>query len=156
MRAVIQRVSRASVEIEGKINGEIGNGLAVLLGVMEGDTKNHAQFLAKKLVELRIFTDENDKMNLSVKDVNGEVLVISQFTLGADCSHGRRPSFINAAKPAVATEIYDYFVEQVKLLQNNNVQTGIFGADMKFSLLNDGPVTIIFDTNEMGFKSNET
>ncbi len=155
MRAVIQRVTEASVEIDGKINGEIGNGLAVLLGVMEGDTKSHAAYLAKKLVELRVFTDDNDKMNLSVKDVNGEVLVISQFTLGADCSHGRRPSFINAAKPAIANEIYEHFVEQVNLLQDNKVQTGIFGADMKFSLLNDGPVTIIFDTNEMGFKTNE-
>lgn len=155
MRAVIQRVKNASVEIDGKVNGEISNGLAVLLGVMESDTKKHADFLAKKLVELRIFTDDNDKMNLSVKDINGEILIISQFTLGADCSHGRRPSFIKAAKPPIANELYEYFVDQVKLLQNNDVQTGIFGADMKFSLLNDGPVTIIFDTDEMRFKNNE-
>lgn len=155
MRAVIQRVTSAAVRVDGKISGEIKQGLAVLLGVMEGDSKHHAEYFAKKLVELRIFTDDNDKMNLSVQDINGEVLVISQFTLGADCSHGRRPSFINAAKPPIANEIYEHFVEQVGLLQKNPVQTGIFGADMEFSLVNDGPVTIIFDSNEMGFQSNE-
>lgn len=152
MKAVIQRVEKASVEIAGKINGEIKNGVAVLLGVMEGDSKAHADFLAKKLVELRIFTDENDKMNLSVLDVNGEILVVSQFTLGADCSHGRRPSFIAAAKPDLANELYEYFVKQVETLLKKTVPTGVFGADMKLSLVNDGPVTIIFDTAEMGFK----
>lgn len=152
MRAVIQRVTRASVEIEGKINSEIKNGLAVLLGVMEGDGKGEAEFLAKKLCELRIFTDENDKMNLSVQDVGGEILIISQFTLGADCSHGRRPSFINSAKPPIANELYEYFVQCVDGIMGVPSKTGIFGADMKFSLLNDGPVTIIFDTVQMGYK----
>lgn len=154
MRAVIQRVKKASVAIDEKINGEISSGLLVFLGVLEGDLERHADFLAKKLVELRIFTDENDKMNLSVMDIKGEILVISQFTLGADCSHGRRPSFIKAMKPPVANELYEYFVRRVGELLGKQVQTGIFGADMSVSLINDGPVTIIFDTDEMGFKPN--
>ena len=110
MRAVIQRVREASVTVEGRVTGQIGQGLAVLLGVLEGDTREEAAFLARKLVELRIFTDEADKMNRSVTDVGGGVLVISQFTLGADCSHGRRPSFIRAARPDVANELYEYFL----------------------------------------------
>lgn len=152
MRAVIQRVEKASVTANGKFNGEIGKGLAVLLGVMEGDTEKEAEFLAKKLTELRIFTDENDKMNLSVQDVGGEILIISQFTLGADCSHGRRPSFINSAKPPVANELYEHFVKSVDSIMGVPSKTGVFGASMKFELINDGPVTIIFDTVEMGFK----
>lgn len=149
MRAVIQRVSKASVTIDTKVNGEIKKGLAVLLGVIEGDTKQHAEFLAKKLCELRIFEDENEKMNRSVIDEDGGVLVISQFTLAADCSHGRRPSFIKAARPETAIPIYEHFVSQVEALLKKPVATGVFGADMQFELLNDGPVTIIFDTDEM-------
>lgn len=149
MKAVIQRVSNASVSIDGKINGEIENGLAVLLGVLEGDCKAYAEFLAKKLIELRIFTDENDKMNRSVIDETGGVLIISQFTLAADCSHGRRPSFIKAARPETAIPIYEHFVASVEKLLKRKVETGIFGASMQLSLCNDGPVTILFDTDEM-------
>lgn len=149
MRAVIQRVREASVTVEGRVTGQIGQGLAVLLGVLEGDTREEAAFLARKLVELRIFTDEADKMNRSVTDVGGGVLVISQFTLGADCSHGRRPSFIRAARPDVANELYEYFLECVRSQFSGPVKTGIFGAHMDFRLWNDGPVTILFDTAEM-------
>lgn len=149
MRAVIQRVAEASVIVDGKITGKIQKGLAVLLGVMEGDTKAQAEFLAKKLCELRIFTDEADKMNLSVSDISGSVLIISQFTLGADCSHGRRPSFIRAARPEEARTLYEYFVDCVRKKFDGSVETGVFGAHMEFHLVNDGPVTIWFDTEEM-------
>ena len=149
MRAVIQRVREASVTVEGRVTGQIGQGLAVLLGVLEGDTREEAAFLARKLVELRIFTDEADKMNRSVTDVGGGVLVISQFTLGADCSHGRRPSFIRAARPDAANELYEYFLECVRSQSSGPVETGVFGAHMDFRLWNDGPVTILFDTAEM-------
>lgn len=149
MRAVIQRVEFASVEVDGKVNGKIGNGLAVLLGVMENDSEAEADFLAKKLCELRIFTDENDKMNLSVTDIGGEILVISQFTLAADCSHGRRPAFIAAAKPPVAIPLYERFVAKTEEIMGKPTATGVFGADMKLQLVNDGPVTIIFDTDDM-------
>lgn len=153
MKAVIQRVSEASVTVEGTVTGQIGTGLAVLLGVMEGDSKEEAAFLAKKLVELRIFTDDNDKMNLSVEDVQGGILVISQFTLGADCSHGRRPSFVRAARPEIAKELYEYFVECIRGRFGGYVGTGVFGAHMEFRLLNNGPVTILFDSDEMMKKS---
>ena len=149
MRALIQRVSHAKVTVDGTVTGEIGEGLAVLLGVMEGDTEKQAEFLAGKLCGLRIFTDENDKMNLSVGDVGGGILVISQFTLGADCSHGRRPSFIRAAKPEIAERLYEYFVGCVCAQFDGPVGTGVFGAHMEFELLNNGPVTIWFDTDEM-------
>lgn len=149
MRAVIQRVTGASVEIDGKINGEIGGGLAVLLGVMENDEERHADFLAKKLCELRIFTDENDKMNLSVMDIKGSLLVVSQFTLAADCSHGRRPAFIAAARPEKAIPLYERFVSETERIMEKPTATGVFGADMKLSIVNDGPVTIIFDTDDM-------
>lgn len=154
MRAVIQRVTEASVTVDGKITGQIGHGLAVLLGVMEGDTEAQAEFLAKKLCELRIFTDENDKMNRSVQDVQGGILVISQFTLAADCSHGRRPSFIRAARPEQAIPLYEHFIACCREYQSGPVETGIFGADMAFRLCNDGPVTILFDTDEMERKKN--
>ena len=148
MRAVIQRVAEASVAVEGKITGQIEKGLAVLLGVMEGDGPAEADLCAKKLVELRIFEDENEKMNLSVSDMGGGILILSQFTLGADCSHGRRPSFIRAARPEQAIPLYERFIKSVKERFSGPVETGVFGADMKFRLLNDGPVTILFDTDE--------
>lgn len=149
MRAVIQRVTSASVKVDGKITGQIDNGFLVLLGVTHEDEQTQAALLAKKISEMRIFTDENDKMNLSLKQVGGSVLAVSQFTLYADCSHGRRPSFINAAKADKANELYEYFCRCLKDNGIENVQTGIFGADMKVSLLNDGPVTIILDTDEL-------
>ena len=149
MKAILQRVTSASVEVEGKLVGEIQNGFLVLLGVAQGDTEKEADALAAKISTLRVFTDENDKMNLSLADINGGVLVISNFTLYADCSHGRRPSFIAAARPEVAEPLYEYFC---KKLSDNGVavvEKGIFGADMKVSLLNDGPVTIDLDSKDL-------
>lgn len=144
MKLVIQRVDDAKVEVEDKIIGKIGQGFLVLLGVAPEDTKEIADFLVHKLVNLRVFTDENDKMNLSVKDINGEILIVSQFTLYANCKNGNRPSFEQAAKPEQANELYEYFVEKCKE-ENINVQTGKFGAHMQVSLLNNGPVTIILE-----------
>lgn len=143
MKLVIQRVKNAEVEVDGKIVGKIDRGFLVLLGVTHDDTKEKADYLVKKLCQLRVFTDENGKMNLSLKDVNGELLVVSQFTLYADCTQGNRPSFINAAKQDKAEELYEYFCKECREKYNLNVEKGIFGADMKVSLLNDGPVTII-------------
>lgn len=147
MKAVIQRVSRASVTVDGEITGQINKGFLVLLGVVDGDTEAEMKLLAKKVAEIRIFTDENDKMNLSLDKVDGEVLVVSQFTLCADVSHGRRPSFINSAPPKVANELYEAFCEELRALGVKKVATGIFGAEMKVELLNDGPVTILMDTD---------
>lgn len=144
MKAVIQRVKNADVKVDGKTTGEIGQGLLVLLGVGPEDTEKTADEMVQKICKLRIFTDENDKINLSVKDINGEILVVSQFTLYADCQKGNRPSFVNAAPPDKAEQLYEYFKEQCKK-EVKNVQCGIFGADMKVSLLNDGPVTIILE-----------
>ena len=144
MRLVVQRVKKAKVEVEGKTVGSINQGFLVLLGVTHTDTKAEADYLVKKLCNLRVFEDENGKMNLGLKDVGGELLIVSQFTLYADCSQGNSPSFINAAKPDVANELYEYFCEKCKE-QNIKVEKGIFGADMKVSLLNDGPVTIILE-----------
>lgn len=149
MKAVIQRVLSARVETEGKINGEIGQGFMVLLGVLEGDGEKEADFLAKKISELRIFTDENEKMNLSLLDIDGGLLVVSQFTLAADCSHGRRPSFIKAARPETAIPLYERFIAVSEQLLSKKVPTGIFGADMQVYIQNDGPVTIILDTAEI-------
>lgn len=144
MKIVVQRVKNAQVEVEGKTVGKINQGFLVLLGVTYGDTKEQADYLVKKLCNLRVFKDENDKMNLGLKDINGELLIVSQFTLYADCSNGNRPSFINAGKPEQAEKLYEYFCE--KCSENNiHVEKGTFGADMKVSLLNDGPVTIIIE-----------
>ena len=146
MRLVVQRVKESQVEVEGKIVGHINKGFLVLLGIKHSDTKEDADYLVKKLVNLRIFSDENDKMNLALKDVNGELLIISQFTLYGDCKKsGNRPSFSDSAKPDIAIPLYEYFIEECKK-QIAIVETGIFGADMKVSLLNDGPVTIIIDS----------
>lgn len=150
MRAVIQRVKYASVTINGAVKSKIEQGFLILFGAGEGDTKEDAELLAKKTAGMRIFCDENDKMNLSLADIGGSVIVVSQFTLYADCRRGNRPSFTNAAPPAEANELYEYFV---KLLRDEHgiqdVQTGEFGADMKVELLNDGPVTIILDSEEL-------
>ncbi|MGN1330189.1 MAG: D-aminoacyl-tRNA deacylase [Clostridia bacterium] len=144
MKLVIQRVNNASVTVDKKITGKIEKGFLVLLGVTHSDTKETADYLVKKLCNLRVFMDENEKMNLSIKDIDGELLVVSQFTLYADCQKGNRPSFVNSAKPDIANELYEYFVEKCKS-EVKNVQTGIFGAHMKVELLNDGPVTIILE-----------
>lgn len=141
MKAVIQRVKHAQVEVDKKIVGKINEGFLILLGVAPDDTKEKADAMVKKITKLRIFEDENEKMNLSIQDIKGELLVVSQFTLYADCSGGNRPSFINAAKPDLANELYEYFVEKCKEVIPV-VQTGIFGAHMEVSLLNNGPVTI--------------
>ena len=148
MKAVIQRVTRASVTVDGKITGEIEKGFLVLLGVMDGDTEAEMKLLAKKVFEIRIFEDENGKMNLSLDKVGGEVLVVSQFTLCADLSHGRRPSFINSAPPAIANELYEKFCEELKNLGVSKVAKGIFAAEMAVELINDGPVTIVMNTDE--------
>ena len=147
MKIVVQRVKNAKVDVEGKTVGKIDTGFLVLLGVTHGDTEEQADYLAKKLCNLRVFTDENDKMNLSLKDVNGKLLIVSQFTLYADCTGGNRPSFTNAAKPDKAEKLYEYFCKQCKEKYNIEVEKGIFGADMKVELLNDGPVTIIIEKN---------
>jgi len=146
MRIVIQRVNNANVEVEGNIVGKIGKGFLVLLGIKNTDTYKDADYLVKKLTNLRIFTDDADKMNLSLQDVNGELLIISQFTLYGECKKsGNRPSFSEAAKPEIAIPLYEYFITECKKTIPV-VQTGIFGADMKVNLLNDGPVTIIIDS----------
>ncbi len=147
MRVVIQRVKNASVEIDNKVNGKINTGFLVLLGIASTDTKQDVDYLVKKVVNLRVFSDENDKMNLALKDINGELLVISQFTLYGNCKDGNRPSFIEAARPDVAIPLYEYFVEECRK-QISVVETGVFGADMKVSLLNDGPVTIIIESKK--------
>lgn len=146
MKLVIQRVKNASVDVDKKTVGKIGNGFLVLLGIKTSDTIQDADYLVRKLINLRIFTDENDKMNLALKDINGELLIISQFTLYGDCKKsGNRPSFSDAAKPEIAIPLYEYFVNECKK-QIPIVETGIFGADMKVNLLNDGPVTIIIES----------
>lgn len=146
MRIVVQRVSRASVTIEEKINGAIGMGLLVLLGIEEADNQTDADWLAAKLVNLRIFDDENGVMNRSVLDINGGILVVSQFTLHASTKKGNRPSYIKAARPEQAIPLYEYFCVSLENISEKTVQTGVFGADMQVSLVNDGPVTIIIDS----------
>ena len=149
MKAVIQRVKYANVKIDGEIVGECGKGFMILLGVHSSDTKDDAEKLIKKVPVLRIFEDENGKMNKSLLDVDGEALVVSQFTLIADCSHGRRPSFTDSAPAQQANEHYEYFVELFRQSGIRSVQTGVFGADMQVELVNDGPVTIILDSKEL-------
>ena len=144
MKIVVQRVKKADVKVDGEIVGKIDKGFMVLIGVTHTDTKENADYLAKKLCKLRVFEDENEKMNLSLKDVGGKLLLISQFTLYANTADGNRPSFIEAAKPEQANEIYEYFCDKCKE-QGIEVQKGIFGAHMDVSLINDGPVTIIIE-----------
>ena len=144
MKLVIQRVKKAKVEVEGKVVGEIEKGFLVLVGITHTDTKQEADYLAKKLCNLRVFEDENKKMNRNIKDVNGKLLIVSQFTLYANCKDGNRPSFTDAAKPYMANELYEFFCEKCEENQIE-VQKGIFGADMQVSLVNDGPVTIVIE-----------
>ncbi|HUH50907.1 MAG TPA: D-aminoacyl-tRNA deacylase [Flavobacterium sp.] len=146
MRAVIQRVSEASVSIEGKIKSSINKGLLVLVGIEDADADEDIKWLCQKIVNLRIFPDEQDVMNTSILDQGGDILVVSQFTLHASTKKGNRPSYINAAKPNIAIPMYEEFVAQLERHLNKKVQTGEFGADMKVSLVNDGPVTIMMDT----------
>lgn len=148
MKFIIQRVQKSSVTVDNKIVGRINKGFLVLIGITHTDTKEIADKMIKKMVNLRVFSDENDKMNLALKDVEGELLLISQFTLYADCKKGNRPSFVNAAKPEYANELYEYIIENCKE-SGYGVQTGIFGANMKVELLNDGPVTIVLDSDEL-------
>jgi D-tyrosyl-tRNA(Tyr) deacylase len=145
MRAVIQRVSEASVTVEGKVTASIKKGLLVLLGAGQGDSRKQADWMANKISGLRIFPDDQGKMNLSLQEINGEMIVVSQFTLYGDCRKGRRPSFIQALEPAAAKELCDYFVKKIHD-KKINCGTGVFGADMKVSLLNDGPVTLVLDS----------
>ena len=144
MKTVIQRVTSASVTVEGRIVGEIGRGILVLLGVEKGDAEARADWLAEKIINLRIFEDEGGKMNLSLRAISGSLLVVSQFTLAGNCDKGRRPSFDSAAAPEEGRRLYEYFVEALKRL-NAPVATGIFQADMRVSLVNDGPVTFILE-----------
>lgn len=149
MIAVIQRVKNANVKVDNVIISEIEHGYLILLGVENGDTDKDIEKLANKIVNLRIFEDDNEKMNLSLLDVQGSALIVSQFTLLANCVHGRRPDFLNAAKPDMAIPMYEKFCIRIKELGVSNVKTGQFGADMKVSLLNDGPVTIILNSKDL-------
>ena len=153
MIAVIQRVKRASVEIDGKISGECGKGLMILLGVAEGDTENDADLLAAKISKLRIFCDDEGKMNLSVKDVGGEMVVVSNFTLLANYVKGNRPDYFGAAKPETAEKLYEYFGSLVEK-EVSHVGYGVFGADMEVTIVNDGPVTIVMDSKMLVKKKN--
>lgn len=145
MKVVIQRVSESSVKVDGAIVGEIGKGLMLLVGIDENDEKTDADWIVQKILNLRIFGDKDDKLNLSVQDIKGEILCVSQFTLIADYKKGNRPSFIKAAKPDKAIPLFDYFKEQISK-SGLKTESGIFGADMKVSLINDGPVTIVMDS----------
>lgn len=148
MKLVIQRVTNASVTVEGKTVGKMGKGFLVLWGAASGDTEKEADYLAAKLCKLRVFEDEQGKMNLGLKDIGGELLVISQFTLYANCKKGNRPNFMAAMNPDESERLYEYFLQRCKQ-EIEVVEKGIFGADMKVELLNDGPVTILMDTGEM-------
>lgn len=146
MKIVTQRVACADVKIENKIHSQISNGLLILIGIEETDEKSDADYLIQKTAGLRIFNDQHSKMNLTVNDINGEILVVSQFTLHANTKKGNRPSFIKAAKPGRAIPLYNYFLAQLNGQLQTEVKSGVFGADMKVSLINDGPVTIIIDS----------
>lgn len=149
MKLIIQRTTEASITINGEFGGQIEKGFVVLIGVCNDDTKEVADKMLKKMLGLRIFEDENGKTNLSLNDVSGQLMVVSQFTLYADCKKGNRPSFTNAGSPAHAEEIYDYVIDQIKSNYSGKLVTGSFGADMKVSLVNDGPFTIILDSKEL-------
>ena len=149
MRAVVQRVSGASVAVSGETVGKCGRGFLILLGVAKGDTEADADVLAAKLSKLRVFEDGNGKMNLSLSDIGGELLIISNFTLYADCRHGNRPDFLMAEAPAEANRLYEYFTDRMKTLSGCPTETGVFGADMKVSIENDGPVTLVIDIPEL-------
>jgi len=146
MRFVIQRVTEASVTIDTILHSKIETGFLVLVGVEESDTNEDADWLCNKLVGMRIFSDSEKKMNLSLKDINGDILLVSQFTLFASTKKGNRPSFIKSAKPEIAIPLYEYCIQQLSLLLEKSIQTGVFGADMKVALINDGPVTILMDS----------
>lgn len=148
MKLVIQRVSKANVKVDNKIVGEIDNGFMILIGIKQSDTKEIADFMVKKISKLRIFDDEQGKMNLSINDIRGKILLIPQFTLYANCKGCNRPDFIDAAKPEYANDLYEYVISKCKE-ENLEIQTGIFRADMKVNLINDGPVTIIMDSDEL-------
>ena len=149
MRAVVQRVSGASVAVSGETVGKCGRGFLILLGVAKGDTEADADVLVAKLSKLRVFEDGNGKMNLSLSDIGGELLIISNFTLYADCRHGNRPDFLMAEAPAEANRLYEYFTDRMKTLSGCPTETGVFGADMKVSIENDGPVTLVIDSPEL-------
>lgn len=149
MRVILQRCSRAEVRIDGETVGQIGRGFMALVGVTEGDTRAEADILAKKTAQMRVFEDAEGKMNLGLKEVDGAILSISQFTLYADCKKGNRPSFIHAARPETAEPLYDYFNQTLRTVYGLKVETGRFGADMKVDFVNDGPVTIILDSSEL-------
>ncbi|HEY0030258.1 MAG TPA: D-aminoacyl-tRNA deacylase [Bacteroidia bacterium] len=146
MKAVIQRVSQASVTIDGAIKSAIGAGMLILIGIEEADTNEDIEWLSGKIVNLRIFNDEQQVMNLSLKEINGDILLVSQFTLHASTKKGNRPSYIKAAKPEIAVPLYEKMISQLEKDLGRSIQTGVFGADMKVALLNDGPVTIIIDS----------
>ena len=145
MKAVIQRVTSADVTVDGNIAGKIGNGFMILFGAGQGDTEEEADYIARKTARMRIFSDENGTMNLSLKDIGGGALVVSQFTLYADCRHGNRPGFTDAEAPERAEQLYEYFCDRLGEEAGITVEKGIFGADMKVSLVNDGPVTILLE-----------
>lgn len=148
MKFVIQRVTQGTCVVDEQVTGSIEHGYCVFIGVSDNDTRQIADKMISKLLGLRIFSDENDKINLSIQDVSGSLLLISQFTLYANCRKGNRPSFVDAGKPEFANEMYEYIIQECKK-QIANVQTGIFGADMKISLVNDGPFTIVLDSNDL-------
>jgi len=148
MRAVIQRVTNARVTIDGKIHSQIEKGLLALVGIEDADSPDDIEWLSGKIVNLRIFNDENGVMNISVKDADGEILLISQFTLHASTKKGNRPSYIRASKPEIAIPLYEKMIQQLSIDLGKEIKTGIFGADMKVELLNDGPVTIVMDTKD--------
>ena len=154
MKVVLQRVTKASVEVDGVITGQIDKGIMALVGIAPDDNEAVLRTVAEKMTGLRIFTDNEDKMNLSLTDVGGRLLAVSQFTLYADCKKGRRPSFTGAAGGQIAKDLYDRFVDICQEILGDKVETGIFGADMKVSLVNDGPVTIILDSDELAIKKN--
>jgi len=148
MKIVLQRVKKASVSIDGKVKSRIEKGLVLLLGISSEDSEKDIDWLVKKVSQLRVFNDKNDKMNLSVQSVDGEILLISQFTLYANIKKGNRPSYIAAARPEIAIPLYELFIKKLELALKKPIQTGLFGADMQVSLINDGPVTIIMDSKE--------